>query len=192
MSQSLAGAHGPGEAWKYDASGSEWINHMARVVPAATGRRASEIWSQEFKQQLGLSEEFHWPTADFMWAAGSVGTCRDYARIMQLMLNKGRWPGLDRPLVSADYVREMVTPQTKYPPYVNYSNPCYGLLTWLHTDTGKYPGECLVPLNSTLNGQKQDWWGGGSPFDIFMAQGMGGHVAMAVPEYNAVVVSMGH
>eukprot|EP01051_Picozoa_sp_SAG22_P025498 SAG22_NODE_7586_length_726_cov_1.054226_1_plen_210_part_00 len=54
MSQSLAGNHSPGEAWKYDAEGTGWINHMAQVVAAATGRNASQIWLEECQQPLGL------------------------------------------------------------------------------------------------------------------------------------------
>jgi CubicO group peptidase (beta-lactamase class C family) len=99
MSQSLAGDHSPGEAWRYDATGQGWINHMASVVRAATGRNASRIWREELQTPLGLSDAFVWggkaafgggvdANPDNVWAYGSVGTCRDYARVMQLALNK--------------------------------------------------------------------------------------------------------
>eukprot|EP00930_Biecheleria_cincta_P046998 TRINITY_DN32509_c0_g1_i1.p1 TRINITY_DN32509_c0_g1~~TRINITY_DN32509_c0_g1_i1.p1 ORF type:complete len:378 (-),score=33.21 TRINITY_DN32509_c0_g1_i1:37-1134(-) len=191
MSQSLYGKHGPGERWWYDAAGTEWINYMAKVLPAATGKNASQIWIEEFQTPLGLSEDFQWsdPSADYTWAYGSRGTCRDYARIMQLILNKGRWKGVSKPIVSAEYVHAMVTPQTKYAPYTNYSNPCYGLLTWLHPDTEKFPGTCLVPMNQTT--PRDDEFPLGAPHDMFAAEGMSGQVAMALPRHNAVVVSMG-
>ena len=147
------------------------INTMARVVPAATGRNASQIWLEELQAPLGLSKDFIWggtsplggdASPDSAWAYGSSGTCRDYARIMQLALNKGRWKGVQEPIVSADYIEQMTTPQTKYSPHEAYSNPCYGLLTWLpgrdgrHGPAGKFPGTCLVPANSSLSTQKQD------------------------------------
>ena len=172
MSQSLGG-DSPGAKWYYDAEGTGWINTMARVVPAATGRNASQIWLEELQAPLGLSKDFIWggtsplggdASPDSAWAYGSSGTCRDYARIMQLALNKGRWKGVEEPIVSADYIEQMTTPQTKYRPHEAYSNPCYGLLTWLpgrdgrHGPVGKFPGTCLVPANSSLSTQKQDWF----------------------------------
>jgi len=189
MSQALAGKDGPGEAWAYDAVGTSWINRMTEVILAATGRKSSEIWVEELQMPLGLSKEFEWRNADSAWAYGSSGTCRDYARIGQLMLNKGKWKGLQKPIVSADFVRQLARPQTKYAPYTNYSNPCYGLLTWLHTNTQNFPGTCLVPIDSPI--PKEDAFPEGSPWDIFFAAGMFGQIVMVVPDHNAVVISMG-
>eukprot|EP01052_Picozoa_sp_SAG31_P043354 SAG31_NODE_7194_length_1760_cov_1.067429_2_plen_394_part_01 len=207
MSQSLAGDQSAGEGWSYDADGTGWINHMAQVVPAATGRNASQIWMEEFQGPLGLSKEFVWggpsplggedANPDSIWAYGSSGSCRDYARIMQLALNKGKWKGVSEPIVSADYIAQMTSPQTRYAPHKQYANPCYGFLTWLpgrggqHGPSQKYPGTCLVPVNTSLSTQRQDWFPEGAPYDMYMAEGMGGQVAMVVPDANAVIVSMG-
>lgn len=189
MSQSLSGKDAPGEAWEYDSGGSKWINHMASVVANAAGRKPSDIWKKEFAGPLGL-EHFSWGSPDSMWASGSAGTCRDYARIGQLMLNKGVWKGLKDPIVSADYIHEMGIPQTRYAPYKNYSNPCYGLLTWLDTLPGaKYPGVCLVPINSPAPAKPA--FPPGSPRDIFFPAGAYGQITMVVPSHNAVIVSMG-
>merc|ERR1719329_536146 len=121
MSQALAGEHGPGEAWEYDAAGTRWINHMIKVTESAAGQKPSQIWSEQFQGPLGLSDAFKWP-ADESWAAGSVGTCRDYARVGQLLLNQGRWKGQDQPVVGEDYIQALSTPETRYDPYTNYSN----------------------------------------------------------------------
>lgn len=191
MSQALSGNDGPGEKWEYDASGVKWINTMAEVVRKATGMQVEDIWKTEFQKPLGLSNVFTWPYPDKNWASGSKGTCRDYARIGQLLLNKGIWTNPSEPIVSPDYVQEMHTPQTRYEPYKNYSNPCYGLLTWLNTNPGgdrgnpKYPGICpKVP--------KRGYFPEGAPTDVFLAVGVHGQDIMVVPDHNMVVVTMGN
>merc|ERR1711964_361587 len=108
------------------------------------------------------------------------------------MLNKGQWKGTKSPIVSADYVHEMSVPQTRYAPYTNYSNPCYGLLTWLAGPDqfpDKYPGQCLVPINDPT--PESDAFPKGSPTDIFFPAGAQGQITMVVPDHNAVIVSMG-
>ena len=195
MSQALAGSDGPGESWDYDAVGTRWINHLTSVFAAATGRTPSSVFDEAFRRPLGLSNEFSWHGADTAWDAGSVGTCRDYARFGQLMLNGGRWPNPDGSaapvsIVDEDYVKQMVTPQTRYAPYVNYSNPCYGLLTWLNTNPGSdrgsttYPGVCQM-------WPKQTWFPKGSGSDVYLLAGLLGQETMVVPQHNMVLVSMG-
>jgi hypothetical protein len=162
MSQALDGKHGPGEAWAYDAVGTRWINHLPKVFKNAVNREPKGVFEEAYRRPLGLSEEFSWGTVDSKWDAGSYGTCRDYARFGQLLLNLGQWPAANataagagatpQQLVSADYARQMSTPQTHYAPYANYSQPCYGLLTWLNTNPGsdrgskEYPGRRRGPL----------------------------------------------
>jgi len=190
MSQAIAGTEGPGQAWDYDAGGTMWLNLLPQVFLKATGHLPSEIWEKEFAAPLGLSEQFSWRGADFTWATGSEGVCKDYARIGQLLLNEGRWPGVKQPLVDESYVREMRTPQTRYTPYTNYSNPCYGLLTWLNTNPGsdrgsdKYPGVCRMFPRST-------WFPAGSPSDVYSAAGILGQEMIIDPSHDLVVVSMG-
>lgn len=190
MSQALAGEHGPGEAWEYDATGYRWVDRMAQVVNASVGQNASQVWERELARPLGLSKAFSWEDAATDWAGGSAGTCRDYARVGQLLLNEGQWR--DAPgglLVAKDYVQQMHTPQTHYPPYANYSNPCYGLLTWLDTnpasDRGslEYPGVCQMWPSS-------GWFPGGSS-NVYLASGMFGQETMVIPDHRMVVVTMG-
>ena len=98
---------GPGEDWEYDAVGTKWINHLPRVFANATnGRLPSDVFEKEFRRPLGLSPAFSWKDANKAWDAGSEGTCRDYARFGQLMLNRGQWKGVDlaQPLVSAQRI----------------------------------------------------------------------------------------
>ena len=93
----------------------------------------------EFEREV---REHQLPT---QFSIGTVGTCRDYARFGQLLLNRGAWAGLSENIVSEDYIDMMRTPQTRYDPYVNYSNPCYGLLTWLNTNPGSDRGSDTYP-----------------------------------------------
>jgi CubicO group peptidase (beta-lactamase class C family) len=201
MSQAVADDSQPNRGWDYDMGGNRWIDTMIPVVYQATGRRPSQIWYEEFQQQLGL-EHFDWngfrwvdrkvtdgDGADRTWAWGTRGTCRDYARLVQLLLNRGRWRGIEKPLISAEYVRQMTTPQSWYAPFMNYSNRCYGLLTWLHTDPKEFPGPCLIPPHALPSASQL--YPKGAPGDIFMAQGMGGKIAMGVPKHNAVLISLG-
>ena len=205
MSQALDGADGPGQAWAYDAIGTRWINVLTRVFAAATGRKPSDVFREAFALPLGLSEQFSWKSADSAWDAGSVGTCRDYARFGQLLLNGGRWPGVAAPnasvasavasaapqqIVSSAYVAQMSAPQTHYAPYANYSNPCYGLLTWLNTNPGsdrgsaQYPGVCKMWPQKT-------WFPSGSGSNVYLLAGLLGQETMVIPDHNMVVVSMG-
>lgn len=195
MSQSLAGSHGAGEKWKYDAIGHMWINTMANVTLAATGVKPTQIWKEQFEIPLGF-DSLTFDGADTMWADGSMGTCRDYARLGQLMLNKGKWKGLEKPIISEEYMHELSTPQTHYDPYPEYSNPCYGLLTWL-TNVGKvsddtpYPGRCHTPDTYVGIDPPSPALPKGSPPDVFFAAGLQGQITMVLPSHNAVVVSMG-
>ncbi len=202
MSQAVSGEHGPGEAWAYDSGGTAWINRLTSVFTNATCQGASGVWREAFEGPLGLSANFSWTNADDVWAYGSEGSCRDYARIGQLLLNRGAWPDADgrpRQLVPAEYVDAMGTPQTRYAPYDAYANACYGLLTWLNPmqDAQAVPGACLVPGRSWTLPQSEPihnsslWPKALSP-SIFFAGGAYGQLAMVLPEDGAVAVSLGH
>ena len=71
-----------------------------------------------------------------------------------------------------------------------YSNTCYGFMTWLSSnqDPAEYPGVCL---NSAENRVSNDYFPPTARNDVFFAAGFGGQIAMAVPEHNTVLVTMG-
>ena len=196
MSQALDGKDGPGQAWAYDAVGTRWINHLPKIFSAAVKRTPKNVFDEAFRAPLGLSEEFSWGSVDSAWDAGSVGTCRDYARFGQLLLNRGAWPATGggavavQQVVSSAYVDEMRKPQTHYAPYANYSNPCYGLLTWLNTNPGSdrgsatYPGVCQM-------WPKETWFPKGSGDNVYLMAGLLGQETMVIPNHQMVVVSMG-
>lgn len=188
MTQSLDGKDGPGEQFSYDAVGTRWVNMLTKVVLAATGKHPSQIWNEEIAGPLGLGtagdSKFSWSKVDSEWDAGSAGTCRDYARIAQLLLNKGSWPGVGE-IISPEYIEQMTTPH-KFGKY-GYSNPCYGFLTWLNPDHKKYPGWCYYPIRNRAVGN----FPAGAPTDTFYLGGMFGQETMVIPAHNAAVVHMG-
>jgi CubicO group peptidase (beta-lactamase class C family) len=187
MTQSLNGNRGPGQSFAYDAFGSRWINRLPTIVKKATGKDAAHAL-EEMKKVLGLSDVFKWPLVDEAWNGESFGTCRDYARFGQLMLNKGAWKGQSSPYITEDLMEQMVTPQ-KFGSY-GYSNPCYGLLTWLNGDKSKYPGTCEHAYPNIVD-RGQNTFLKDAPYDISMALGLNGEVVMVMPSQNTVVVSMG-
>ena len=71
----------------------------------------------------------------------------------------------------------MTTPQTRFAPYPNYSNPCYGLLTWLNTNPGsdrgsaEYPGVCK-------DWPKATWFPKGSGSNVYLLAGLLGQVRL--------------
>ncbi len=197
MSQAVAGKSAPGEAWEYDATGVKWVNLLATVVAKAAGERPSVIWAREFHAKLGLADsfEFEFPGIDRVFAFSAKGTCRDFARVGQLILNKGRWAGVNGTVVQPRYVADMTTPQTRYGPFTNFSNPGYGLLTWLsprlnETKAGAlYPGVSKLPPSDPIT-PEQDF-PPKFPRDIAFLGGAFGQNVMILPSDGMVAVSMG-
>lgn len=191
MSQALDGKDGPGESWQYDAVGVQWVNRLTKVV-AAAAEKPSEIWQKKFHEPLGLADNFKMDGIDNVFAYGASGTCRDWARLGQLMLNGGRWPGVNGSIVPAEYIKAMTTPQTKFAPYQEYSNPMYGLLTWLNprlNETAEYPGVSKIPPKDPL--PVKDSMPKGLSKDMFFLGGALGQITLVVPDDNLVAVSMG-
>jgi hypothetical protein len=108
------------------------------------------------------------------------------------MLNEGRWPGVNGSIVPADYIKAMTTPQTKFAPYKKYTNPMYGLLTWLNphlNETAAYPGMSKIPKNDPL--PPEDNMPAGLDKNMYFLGGALGQIVLVVPQDNLVAVSMG-
>lgn len=182
MSQKIAGS-APGQKFHYDALGTQWINRLSQVVKKATGKASHDLWHEKLYTPLGLSNKFTWADGD-EWGAGAVGSCRDWAKVGQLLLNKGAWPGKagsTEQLVPADYVAAMHKPKA----FNGYADPntCYGYLTWVNK--GSRPGHCVGDIGPYIPLPK------GTPDSVFFMAGFTGEVTMVIPEHNAVVVSLG-
>lgn len=182
MSQKIFGG-APGQNFYYDALGTRWVNTLAQVVRKATGRTSHELWQEELQGPLGLSGQFSWVYGD-LWASGAVGSGRDWARIGQLLLNKGAWldsDGTPKQLVTEEYVSAMTEPHA----FNGYPDPnvCYGYLTWLNQ--GSRSGQCVGADGPYIALPK------GAPDDVFLMAGISGEVTMVIPSHNVVVVSLG-
>ena len=124
----------------------------------------------------------------------SEGTCRDFARVGQLILNRGHWAGLgpNNTIVEESYVDAMTSPQTRFGSYTEYANPMYGLLTWLNpylNETGKFPGISKLPPSTPISQDLE--FPLNFPIDASFLGGAFGQNVMILPSDSMVVVSMG-
>merc|ERR1711869_113571 len=86
----------------------------------------------------------------------------------------------------------MTVPQTKYAPYKNYSNPGYGLLTWLNphlNETAEYPGLTKIPPMDPIPPESD--MPHGVDKNMYFLGGALGQITFVVPEDNLVAVTMG-
>jgi len=188
MAQVLGGDHRPGETWRYDNLGTDWLWVFPRIVRAATGHNSS-YFMHKMHSSLGLSKQFKFPTVDTDWFSGATGSCRDWARFGQLILNGGKWDGHE--LIATKYIQQMQEPM-KVAPYKEYSNPCYGLLIWLNKDKKKYPGCCWEASRLPEPHCNHETFMDGAVTDLTMNIGLYGQVVMTLPSVNTVVVGFGN
>jgi CubicO group peptidase (beta-lactamase class C family) len=188
MAQIIGGEDRPGEKWRYDEMGNMYLHLFPQIIQKATGKPAM-YWLTRLSQLIGLTSSFAWPNVNTMWFRGAHGSCRDWARFGQLILNRGTWNG--KQVIASQYIDQMQEP-VKMPADKEYSNPCYGLLIWLNADKSKHPGCCWEA--SRLPEPKC----GGTSFmdgavtDMTLNIGLYGQVVMTLPSVNTVVVGFGN
>lgn len=172
MSQAIAG-QSPGELFEYDTFGTRWLNCLIRVVQAATGRSIKNYFD-EMKAVLQFKIEYNGEDA----AHSAIGSCLDFAKMGQLILNKGVWEG--RKVVSRSFIESMVTPHVfgSQP-----ANPCYGYMTWL---LGPMKRQC--PLTDK---GPADFPAAPDGDAAWVAAATLGQIVIGIPSSRMVVVSMG-
>ena len=81
----------PGTAFTYDSA--EYIQHLSYLVAAATNRTALSFASEAFAAPLGLPDLYAYDGIgeDISAGGGQMVSCRDMARVGQLVLNRGAW-----------------------------------------------------------------------------------------------------
>jgi len=191
----------PATTFSYDSY--DYIQHLSYLLAQITGRDPVEWATEELAVPLGIPDLFKHDSCgrDIVAGGGQPLTCRELARIGQLMLNKGAWPTEDGhpvQLVSEGYMREMVTPQ-----YPNVS-VSYGLLNWLNTHPAKPGGDaCCAPRACTQESFGYKLWSTygilgddvepiGAPPDMAMAMGWLSKWLFVIPERNMTVVTLGN
>lgn len=175
----------PGTRMTYDSDNI--IQHISyAITDIVTGKMADPLqWygaldfaSREFASVLGIPDLYTYDelAPDFSAGGGQMVTCRDVARVGQLILNRGEWlDATNKPyqMARADFLDQMLQPA--YPGKVDG----YGFLTWLNTDVrtptadGKRRSNCCAPR----------WVNDGDP-PTCSASGQCGRCCIARKGYN--------
>jgi CubicO group peptidase (beta-lactamase class C family) len=154
----------PGEEFAY-VSGNTQL--LALVLKKATGMHPSEYASKKLWQPLGAQYPALWST-DTKDGIEKAYCCfnsnaRDFARLGQLVLNKGKWN--DKQIVSQKYMQETIQPVDYVKNQAGKPVDFYGYHWWLIDYKG---------------------------YHIPFAWGLLSQYIFVIPEKNAVVVRLGH
>jgi len=187
MAQVIAGEKGPGEMWRYDEMGNMWLHLFPSIIQSATGKDA-QYWLDQLRSEIKLSDSFTWPKVNSQWFRGASGSCRDWARFGQLILNGGSWQG--KQVIASRLIDDMQKP-VRVAPYGTYANPCYGLLVWLNADKSKHPGCCWEASRLPDPKCNQETFMDGAVTDMTLNIGLYGQVVMTLPSANSVIVGFG-
>ena len=160
----------PGTFWAY-SSGT--TNIISRMIQQQLGGSLEDLWAftqEELFQPLGVTSAYFEPDPSGVFVGSSFlyMSARDWAKLGQLLLNKGHWLG--REIVSADWVDYSITPAP-----ANDNND-YGAHIWLNRD----------PDNDNRTRTWPD-----VPTSAFSMNGYQGQYVAVVPTHNLVVVRLG-
>ena len=153
----------PGKEWKY-LSGNTQL--LAMVVEKAVGKNISEYLSEKLWQPLGAKNDALWclDKKDGLEKAYCCfnSNAKDFARIGQFCLNGGKWNG--KQLLNSKYIKESFEPDT----FLTFNNKpvnFYGYMWWMVDYKDHH---------------------------VTYARGILGQYIFIIPDYNAVVVRLGH
>ena len=154
----------PGEYFEY-LSGNTQL--LAFILEKATGMKVSDYATQKLWRPLGAKNEALW-SLDAINGEEKAYCCfnsnaRDFARIGQLILNKGNWQ--EQQLISQTYIEAATTPASYLKSRNGDAVDFYGYQWWIL----QYKG-----------------------MQIPYARGIRGQYIFVIPQKNAVVVRLGH
>lgn len=164
----------PGVRFNYQSGVSQII---AFLLQKATGKNVSEYASEKIWTPIGAEKDALWSLdkKDGMEKAFCCfnANARDFARLGQLVLNKGNWKGVQ--VVDSNYVKEMVSPAT-----------------WLSFTPKPTPdGQSYQQRPCTFYGY-QIWLAKHDEMTVPYFRGILGQYIFVIPEMNAVIVRLGH
>jgi CubicO group peptidase (beta-lactamase class C family) len=111
MSAGVGSNRVPGETFRYSDTETELVGAILKKV---TGKTVDVLAQEEIFAPLGITD-VEWGKSPFTWAAMSSGGLnlrpRDWAKIGQLVLNRGAWDG--RQIVPASWVDESTAEHIK-------------------------------------------------------------------------------
>jgi CubicO group peptidase (beta-lactamase class C family) len=165
----------PGSYWEYN---DVRVNRLSLALLRRFGRSLPEVFAERVMAPIGASSEWRWMgysnsyvlvggqsirsvSGGGHWGGGGFIHAEDQARIGLMMARNGAWGG--RQILSADWVRQSVTPCP--------IKPDYGFLWWLNTGRGPKPS---------------------APADSYWATGAGGNFTWVDPTHDIVAVLRWH
>jgi CubicO group peptidase (beta-lactamase class C family) len=164
----------PGVTFNYQSGVSQIL---AFLLQKATGKSISEYASEKLWTPIHAEENALW-SLDQKNGMEKAYCCfntnaRDYARLGQLILNKGSWDGVQ--VVDSNYIKEATSPAL-----------------WLNFYRRLKPDETLAPepVPCTIYGY-QFWIMNYNGMKIPYMRGILGQYIFVIPEFDAVVVRLG-
>lgn len=154
----------PGKRFNYQSGNTEIL---AMVLNRVTGKTLSEYASEKLWRKIGATHDAWW-SLDNKGGIEKAFCCfntnaRDFARIGQLILNKGKW-NQDQ-VVSQAYIEETIRPANYLSDEKGQPVDFYGLHWWVIHDKNR---------------------------QIPYMRGILGQYIFAIPDQQAVVVRLGH
>lgn len=153
----------PGKIFKYQSGNSQLLGF---ILEAATGQNISAYCQKKLWKPIGATSPAHWSldkeNGDEKAFCCLYATTRDFARIGELILHKGRLG--NKQIISEQYMNEMCTP-APLTTEEGIPNTRYGLHIWMT----KYKGK-----------------------DIIYCRGILGQYVAAIPQDGIVFVRTGH
>jgi len=166
----------PGTRFDYNNINAELLG---TVLEAASGKRYAEYLETRLWKPMGGQDALVWLDSEFGDAFTScclMATAMDWARIGQLMLNRGRING--NRVVSGAWIDEMKRPSPV--------SKWYGLLTWLGYEETVNPRSRMPSTMGAYDRRE--------PFlarDVYYFSGRGAQRVYIVPSRELVIVRLG-
>ncbi len=171
----LKAAAPAGTAFAYSNGNSQLAG---LILQRATGRRYADILSQQIWRPIGASDASLWldrPKGSAHYFCCLQAAARDWARVGQLILDKGRAGG--QQVVPAAWVAAMMAPSA--------TNPNYGLQLWRGSP---YKAERRYSASSALVARASE------PYlrdDVLFMDGAVGQRVYVIPSERMVIVRIG-
>jgi CubicO group peptidase (beta-lactamase class C family) len=154
----------PGKFWDYKSGNTQLL---ALILEKATHLKVSSYASEKLWKPMGAQHDALWSMdqangVEKAYCCFNTGL-RDFARFGQLILNNGKWNGVQ--LVSESYLKQALTPVSHLIDDAGQNVDYYGWQWWLM----KYRG-----------------------YNVKYMRGINGQYVIVIPELNTVIVRLGH
>jgi len=152
----------PGKTWFYKGGDTQLLGIVIKKV---TGKTVAQYASEKLWKPMGAEQPAFWSLDE--QGMEKVSCCwysnaKDFARIAKLMMNYGKWNGLQ--IIDSAYVVDAITPPILLDSKGNKSKQ-YGYQWWLMNHRGH---------------------------QVFYARGIRGQYIFAIPDIKTIVVRLGH